>query len=331
MRKFDLAAIGAALLTAGTVATVPATATAADWKPTRDIDFIIPYGPGGGFDTIVRKLSPFVEKHLAADVNVIPKNVTGGRGSKAAITLTKAKPDGTKMMIFNIPGHALPNIKGDTSRYDLNAYTWLGRIAKGSYVVAVSGQSGFKSFQDLLDLDRPVKNPELGPGGTSYMMSTILWNTFGKDVKFITGYKSSSAYALAVIRGDGDATMLAAGSFRKYIGGSLKDKKIGPHDLAPVLELTTGKSGFGVKTAGDYGHPEVDRLGLERHVATAPETPDNIASVLEAALGKAIQDKEFIAWAEKVGRGPIAYLDGKGAAKVIAEQINIYKKYADKL
>ena len=328
MNKFSGLTLAAAALASGFGAV---SADAADWKPTRNIEFTIPYGPGGGFDTIVRKLSPYLEKELGGNINVIPKNLPGASGAKAAIDLAKTRPNGSKMMIFNIPGHALPNIKGDTKRYDLTKYTWLARIAKGSYVLVVSGKSGIKDFKQLLDLKRAVKNPELGAGGTSYMTSTIMWNTFGKDVQFITGYKSSSDYALAVIRGDGDTTMLAAGSFRRYIGGGMKKKNIGPHDLVPVLELTTDKSIFGVKTAKDYGHPELDELGLERYVATVPGTPANITAALEGALKRALGNAEFVAWAEKTGNGPIAHMDGKASLAAIKKQISVYKKYADKL
>jgi tripartite-type tricarboxylate transporter receptor subunit TctC len=328
MRLLKTFGVAVTALTAGLTG-VP-TSHAADWTPSRDIEFTIPYGPGGGFDTIVRKLSPYLEKELGGKVNVIPKNLPGASGSKAAIDLARTRPNGTKMMIFNIPGHALPNIKGDTKRYDLTKYTWLARIAKGDYVVVVSGKSGIKDFKGLLDLKRPVKNPELGAGGTSFMTSTIMWNTFGKQVNFITGYKSSADYALAVIRGDGDTTMLAVGSFRRYIGGGMKKKNIGPHDLVPVLELTTGKSVFGVKTAKDYGHPELDELGLERYVAAAPKTPANISSVLDAALKRALDNAEFKAWADKTGNGPIQHLDGKASLAAITKLITVYKKYADK-
>lgn len=300
-------------------------AQAADWTPTRDITFMIPYGPGGGFDTISRKLSPFIEKHLGGKVNVVPKNVQGARGTKAAIQLARSKPDGTRMMIFNLPGHAVDNIEGKTDKYDMNAYTWLGRIATAGYVLAVAGNSKFKTLQDLIDLKRPVKQPELGRGGTSYMASGVLWKTVGKEVKFITGYKSSAQYALATIRGDGDVVLLAAGSFRKYIGGKGSKRGISPSDLRAVLELTRDKSQFpGVQNAVEAGYPSLADLGLSRIVATTPKTPKNITTVLEAALKKAILDPEFIAWAKKVRRGPIAYLDGEATAKLVKNTIKSY-------
>lgn len=300
-------------------------ANAAEWMPKRDITFMIPYGPGGGFDTITRKLSPFIEKHLGGKVNVIPKNVQGARGTKAAIELTRSKPDGSKIMIFNLPGHAVFNIEGDTSRYDMNNFTWIGRIAKAGYVLAVSGKSEFKTLKDLVDLNRPVKQPELGRGGTSYMASQVLWKTVGKEVKFITGYKSSAQYSLATIRGDGDVVLLAVGSFRKYIGGKGAKGGIGPSDLKAVLELTLDKSAFpGVQNAAEAGYPSLAELGLHRIVAAAPKTPAEITKTLETAFKKAVLDPEFIAWAKKVGRGPIAHLDGAGTAKLVKDTIASY-------
>lgn len=53
--------------------------------------------------------------------------------------------------------------------------------------------------------------------------------------------------------------------------------------------------------------------------------------MLEVVLKEAIPDPDFLAWAKKVGRGPIAYLDGKHSAESIRNLINTYKKYADKL
>jgi tripartite-type tricarboxylate transporter receptor subunit TctC len=231
------------------------------------------------------------------------------------------------MMIFNLPGHAVFNIEGDTKKYDMNAYTWLGRIATAGYVLAVAGNSKFKSIKDLINLKRPVKQPELGRGGTSFMASTVMWKTVGKKVKFITGYKSSAQYALATIRGDGDVVLLAAGSFRKYVRGKGKKRGINPSDLRAILELTSKKSQFsGVQNAAEAGYPSSAELGLSRIVATSPKTPAKIAKTLEGALKKAILDPEFVAWAKKVRRGPIAHLGSWATTKLVRDTIAAYQK-----
>ena len=62
-----------------------ACAPAAQAFPDKTIKFLIPYGPGGGFDVTVRKLAPIMEKIIAAQgkkVSVVPTNMPGGSGRR---------------------------------------------------------------------------------------------------------------------------------------------------------------------------------------------------------------------------------------------------------
>src|SRR5579871_5011703 len=72
--------------------------------PARNIQFIIPYAPGGGFDVYVRVIAPVMENFLPHRVNIVPVNVAGGGGSKGTAQLYRARPDGYSIGIFNIPG-----------------------------------------------------------------------------------------------------------------------------------------------------------------------------------------------------------------------------------
>ena len=93
-----------ALVALGLVASAPAQAA----FPEKDITIVIPYGPGGGFDTLTRKLSPYIEEYFAKksgknynNVKVVPKNMPGASGKKAAVYTSKQKPDGHTVQIFN--------------------------------------------------------------------------------------------------------------------------------------------------------------------------------------------------------------------------------------
>lgn len=314
--------MGMVAAAAAVVAFSPGLSQASEWKPTRNVEFIIPYGPGGGFDTFVRRLSPILERHIDAGINVVPRNVTGGSGTRAAIELSRERGDGTKIMIFNLPGHAVFNIDGDYSRYDMRAFTWLARISTEVYVMVVAANSPFRTLNDLKALPRPVKQTELGPGGTSYMTSEVIWRTLGKEVQFITGYKSSADYSLAVIRGDGDATLLAAGSFRRYISGSGEG---GSADLRAVIELTDQPSQFpGTQNAIEAGYPSLAELGISRMVAGPPGMAANIRASLEESLRKAITDPEFVDWVNSTGQGSVAYLNGAHTASAVDSMIKSF-------
>ena len=59
IRKLTLGVLG--LSAVAVIASAPAKAV--DF-PKKNITFLIAYGPGGGFDTITRKLAPYLKKYL---------------------------------------------------------------------------------------------------------------------------------------------------------------------------------------------------------------------------------------------------------------------------
>ena len=140
--------IGLGAAAFGAVAlTMAGTAGAA--FPEKNITFIIPYGPGGGFDTYVRKIAPVMAKHLGGKVNVVPKNVAGAGGRKALNVVYRAKPNGYTIAVFNMPGMLLDKILGRKTTFDIDKFTWLGRIAQSKYVLAVGKKSPYQSVKAL--------------------------------------------------------------------------------------------------------------------------------------------------------------------------------------
>jgi len=59
------AALGSLLLGAACFATAPAPATAQEW-PTRTVQMVVPFAPGGSNDVIARRLSERLSRLLAA-------------------------------------------------------------------------------------------------------------------------------------------------------------------------------------------------------------------------------------------------------------------------
>ncbi|MBK19612.1 MAG: hypothetical protein CMM52_12330 [Rhodospirillaceae bacterium] len=321
--------ITTSVLAVGAAAMLASSPAMADY-PRKKITFLIAYGPGGGFDTITRKLGPYLKKYLGGKVTIVAKNLPGGRGKKAAQFLAKRKANGSHILMFNMPGHAMPNIIGEKAGYDVRKIDWLGRVAQFRYVIVTSASKGkYKNIQEVLKSKSQIKIPITGPGTTGYLASAILWNALGVQPKYITGYKSSSRYALGVIRGDGDLTILAKGSFKKYIS-SKKKKRAAFKDLKPILEITNGKSEFGVPTTGEMGQKDLSILGGDRIVGTTPGTPKAIKDQLATALYKAVTDPEFVAWGNKVGR-PVAPLNAKDATKLVGELFSYYTQYKDLL
>ena len=306
LARFGLGAIAIA------IATTFAIPGAVAKYPEKTITFIIPYKPGGGFDTYVRALAPILEKRLG--VTVVPKNMPGAGGRKGATYLYKSKPDGYRISIMNLPGKAIAAIQGKKGvGYDIRKFTWLGQIASDSYVIAVAGKSKINSIADLKKLGRTIKTAGTGKGATSYVVSQIAGNILGLKLKLVTGYKGSSGMSIAVIRGDTDIGFFAYRSYSKFAKSG---------DLRAIAALDE-------KGAAALGKPGLSKLRIHRLVAAPPGLPADIKKTLEDALFASINDAGFKKWAKKARR-PLAALRGKESEKLIDELVAFYTGHKDK-
>src|SRR4051812_34088362 len=61
------------------------SATLADWRPTKPIEFIATAGPGGGTDNIARTVQSIITKYKLVDQPVQVVNKAGGSGAEGYI------------------------------------------------------------------------------------------------------------------------------------------------------------------------------------------------------------------------------------------------------
>src|ERR1044071_9536755 len=110
--------------TGGTIAHVCAIAVLA-WSaspvlaqyPTRNIDFMVPYGPGGGFDLYARAVGRVMERHLPKGIKVIGPSPPGAGSGAGTAAMTRAAPDGYTMGMVDLPGAVAPQILGELLPY----------------------------------------------------------------------------------------------------------------------------------------------------------------------------------------------------------------------
>ena len=149
---------------------------------------------------------PTRSKYLPNKVNVVPLNIPAGGGAKGVNQLYRARPDGYTIGILNIPG-----------LFVLQA----------------------------LSKTRPVKFTTTGPDGTAYGVTMIATELLGIKLQLITGYKGSSEYVAAAVRGDGDAVVtnlpilarFEAGKSLRLIASFTKDGTRPDVPNAPALGL----------------------------------------------------------------------------------------------
>jgi putative tricarboxylic transport membrane protein len=288
LNRRDIIAAGLASM-AGT-AIRPVGAAAA--FPDHPIQFIIPYAAGGGFDAYVRFIAPVMGRYLPRRVSIVPRNLTAGSGARGISQLYRSRPDGYTIGIFDVPGMFIEQAIQGSNAYDLSRFAWIGCMGEGErYLLGVGADSPLKSYGDVLALSRkrPVKFSCTGIEGTATAAAIIATQVLGIRRQLITGYRGSSDYIVAAIRGDADAVISATSTMMRFARA---------HELRILASFQLRSSIPGVPDATALGKPELDQITVERPVAAPPETPALYQTILSDALANALADPKVIGWAK---------------------------------
>lgn len=289
----------------------------AEWPQDEAIKFIIPYSPGGGFDTYVRTLAPALERELGEGAQVVPENVPGAGGNKGSALVTRAEPDGYTIGIFNIPGLTVAQLRGDELSFDPSSITWLANLGTARYGIAVAADSELQTVEDLCSLEQPAKLAQTGPTSSGYVTAKIAFEIMACPYEIITGYQGSSEAFVAVMRGEVEGSVRPIGSTMKYLESG---------DMRMVVTFEEESSLEGVESAVEAGHPDLARLGLERMVGGPPGLPEDIVERLSQAIVNAAQSPEMREWAKSTNN-PLDPVGSADAAQLNADLSEYYARY----
>lgn len=304
-------------------AAVPTAVPTTPPFPTKDITFIVPVSPGGGFDTYARMIAPYLKKHLPGQPNVIIKNVPGGEWRVGIMEMYKSTPDGHTISIFNIPGNVIGPITGQ-AEYDLTKVQWIGRITDTVYVLTASPKSGIKTFDDLKKKGE-VKAGVVGLTSGSAVATVLTGSEAGFKVKLIN-HDGSSEALLSAVRGDVDIAVFPFPSVQKFTVGST--------DLTPVVVFSKDriKELPNTQTIAEAGYASLlPVVALDYMVGAPPATPAGILKIWRDAFDKANADPEFVDLLTKQIKMPPGPLNGDQTAQRIKDTIGVYSKFKDLL
>jgi tripartite-type tricarboxylate transporter receptor subunit TctC len=300
---------------------VPIAKSSGDEYPSEDIRWVIGGGPGGGFDIYARSIGRFMEKYLPKGVHVIVENKPGAGHRIAISTVYNSKPDGYMIGMPMMPGLYIYQMY-EPQKYDMRKVTWLGMILRDPRVLCVAPNSPYKSLKDLQN----AKSVSFAIVGFSSETGVILANgKLGIKAEYISGHKNSNDATLALMRGDAAAVGFTYGSMKDF----LKNKQVRPIAVygseKRLPELPD------VPTLGELGHEDLNEiLGNFRSIAGPPNLPADRLTYLRDVIWKAMNDKEFVEWAEKAKRD-IDPKDGLATEKVMNKLMDQYQSVKEEL
>lgn len=272
------------------VATLGLTSAALAEFPEKNIEFIIPFGAGGGADIEGRLLAVEMAKILG--VNIVPINKVGGGGAVTYTYVKNAKPDGYTIGWNSTSLLTTTNIGNVDFSYD--ALDQVGRVEWQPMPLVVKAGSKFKTFADFVKECKAnpgkLKVSNGGTGSGTHLAAISLLTAAGCEVTHLpVGVKRRNS---SVLSGEADA----------YVGSLTGAINLSKAGKLKVLVLTTDSRNSvmpDVPTAKELGYNVV--LDLFRGLSVPKGTPDAIKAKLFDAMAKAAKSEVFMALAKKKG------------------------------
>lgn len=176
--------------------------------PTKPIELILPYAPGGITDIQGRLYSTKCEEYLGQPMVVLNKpGATGALGTEFVI---KAKPDGYTLCFISIGTAGTLKAMNPKLSYDpVKDLTAICRASVSSNIVIVKGDSPLDTLEKLIGYGK--KNPgrlnygSAGVGSSGHFMGELFQQAAGFRMVHVP-YKGSAPSLMALLGGHIDLT-----------------------------------------------------------------------------------------------------------------------------
>ena len=161
--------------------------------PDRPIEFIVPYGAGGGADMGVRIAQPYLEACLGQDIVVV--NLPGAGGVVGMTELAAREPDGYTLGSLLTPNLPVGAIATDDPSYDVDSFDYLANFVASRVAVSANRQGRFESLDDLIETaqNEPVQAAISSLGNDDHLLLLQLAEEAGITLKFIPMIESPAA------------------------------------------------------------------------------------------------------------------------------------------
>jgi putative tricarboxylic transport membrane protein len=124
-------------------------AQTAEWKPSKPVQFVVPYAPGGGSDVLARSIENVIKTEKLCPVPLIVVNQAGGSGT-IGMTSVAQSPGNVHMLMTFISGQVTSPLvagKGVATFHDLSLICCL---ALDEQLIVVKTDSPFKTIEDIV-------------------------------------------------------------------------------------------------------------------------------------------------------------------------------------
>ena len=273
--------------------------------PTQPVEFIVPWSPGGGSDTLMRIVSNNVDPYLDEEMPVI--NMPGVGGTVGLKEASRRAADGYTISQVH-EGLLTASTTGltDLTWQDFDPIALI--TASPQFLVAHSDRP-YSTMDELVAYVR--ENPGevtvgVTLGGVPHLHAAMIEDAYDLEFKYV-GYEGTGQRIRALVGGNLDLAIGDVASAGQFVeNGDLEFLATGAAErLEEAPEVPTFK-----EVGTDL------ELAVTRGIVMPKGAPEEVRNTLEAALAKLSQDPDFIKQVNNAG-AEVRFLGQEDYAKYL--------------
>ena len=306
-------------LAAAVVATLLHAGSALAQFPDKPITVVVPYPPGGGADISARLLAPMIERHLGGNARLVGTTRPGAGGAVGFNLIAEAPADGYTIGIITTPNIVTIPLQRK-AKVTWQSYDLLGNIVDDPGTFVVPADSPIKNWADL------IAAAKANPGGVSigttgigsYSNIAILSLQQLAKVSFNqVPFPGTAGIRGALSGAHINMGALAAGEVKAFIDSG------SPFRVIVQMTATRNPLFPDVPTLKELGY-DVEASSA-RALAAPKGLPPEVRAKLVTAIGKAVNDPEFLQKAA-VAYAPVRYMDPTQFGDLLRSLDGYYQK-----
>jgi tripartite-type tricarboxylate transporter receptor subunit TctC len=276
-------------LAAGAAALPPLSRIAAAQAfPTRPIRFVIPFPPGGAFDTVGRPLADKMKPLLGT---MVVENIGGGGGSLGVAAVARARADGYTLVLGGTITHINEALLKSHPQYDpVKDLDPVAGVAAYPLCIAVHPSVPAHNLKEFIAFAKAnpgkVSYGHAGVGSIQHLTGELFKSLGGTPDIVPVPYRGTGPLITDIMGGQVHMGVpgLTGQVIQLHRSGRMRVLAItGPTRLAAAPELPT---------AAEQGFPDVTVIGSLGLLAPAG-TPSGIIEQIAQATRKAVAEPDF--------------------------------------
>jgi len=179
------------------------------WEPTRNVEFIVPAGTGGGADQMARMIQGIVTKHHLMKQSIVVVNKAGGAGGEGFLDIKNSKGNPNKLVITLSNLFTTPLATGIP--FSWKEMTPVAMLALDEFVLWVNADSPYKNAKEFVAAVKAAPPGSIKIGGTGskqedQIIAVALQKAIGAKFTYVP-YKGGGEVAVQLVGKHVDATV----------------------------------------------------------------------------------------------------------------------------